>query len=234
LQAEERADLARDLHDEIGPLLFAVDMTAATIERLAASDRGDEIPTHVRSIHETVGRMQRHVREILGRLRPLRGIGLEAAIGRLAGFWRGRRPDIDFVVDISVEQDRIGDDLKETIYRVIQEGMSNAIRHGKPTRVDIAIMHDNADGIRVEVADDGGGMASDHIGQRGAAQFGLIGMRERVMAMAGSLTIEQGRNGRGLMLVVRLPWVVSLQSPDVDTHDVDTHDADTHDLDTME
>jgi two-component system, NarL family, sensor histidine kinase UhpB len=234
LQAEERADLARDLHDEIGPLLFAVDMTAATIERLAASDRVDEIPTHVRSIHETVGRMQRHVREILGRLRPLRGIGLEAAIGRLAGFWRGRRPDIDFVVDISVEQDRIGDDLKETIYRVIQEGMSNAIRHGKPTRVDIAIMHDNADGIRVEVADDGGGMASDHIGQRGAAQFGLIGMRERVMAMAGSLTIEQGRNGRGLMLVVRLPWVVSLQSPDVDTHDVDTHDVDTHDLDTTE
>jgi hypothetical protein len=59
-------------------------------------------------------------------------------------------------------------------------------------------------------------------------------MRERVMAMAGSLMIEQGRNGRGLMLVVRLPWVVSLQSPDVDTHDVDTHDADTHDLDTME
>ncbi len=47
LQAEERADLARDLHDEIGPLLFAVDMTAATIEHLAGSDRGNEIPTHV-------------------------------------------------------------------------------------------------------------------------------------------------------------------------------------------
>ncbi len=171
--------------------------------------------------------MQRHVREILGRLRPLRGIGLEAAIGRLAAFWQGRRPDVDFVVDISVEEDRIGDDLKETIYRVIQEGMSNAIRHGKPTRVDIAIMHDNADGIRVEVADDGAGMASDGIGQRGAAQFGLIGMRERVMAMAGSLTIEQGRNGRGLRLVVRLPWVVSLQSPDADIHNMDTHDLDT-------
>jgi two-component system sensor histidine kinase UhpB len=227
LQAEERADLARDLHDEIGPLLFAVDMTAATIERLAGSDRGDEIPTHVRSIHETVGRMQRHVREILGRLRPLRGIGLEAAIGRLAAFWQGRRPDVDFVLDMSVEEDRIGDDLKETIYRVIQEGMSNAIRHGKPTRVNIAIMHDNADGIRVEVADDGAGMASDGIGQRGAVQFGLIGMRERVMAMAGSLTIEQGRNGRGLMLVVRLPWVVSLQSPDADIHNMDTHDLDT-------
>ena len=62
LQAEERADLARDLHDEIGPLLFAVDMTAATIERLAGGDREAEIPAHAQAIHDAVGRMQRHIR----------------------------------------------------------------------------------------------------------------------------------------------------------------------------
>ena len=76
LQAEERADLARDLHDEIGPLLFAVGMTAATIERLADSGRVDTIPTQVAAIHDAVGRMQRHVRAILERLRPIRAIGL--------------------------------------------------------------------------------------------------------------------------------------------------------------
>ena len=96
LQAEERADLARDLHDEIGPLLFAVDMTAATIERLAGGQRATEIPTHVRAIHDAVDRMQRHVRVILERLRPLQATGLEAAIGRLVAFWRRRRPDIAF------------------------------------------------------------------------------------------------------------------------------------------
>ena len=55
LQAEERADLARDLHDEIGPMLFAIDMTAAAIERLAGSERETDIPRHVQAIHDSVG-----------------------------------------------------------------------------------------------------------------------------------------------------------------------------------
>ena len=131
----------------------------------------------------------------------MQAIGLEAAIDRLAAFWRSRRPDIAFVVTVSVDEDRIGDDLKETIYRVVQEGMSNAIRHGKPTQVEIAVAHDDADGIRVEVADDGIGMAADGMAGRDPTQLGLIGMRERVMAMAGSLSIQHGRDGTGLTLV---------------------------------
>ena len=216
LQAEERADLARDLHDEIGPLLFAVDMTAATIERLAGSDRAGDIPTHVRSIHDAVGRVQRHVRAILGRLRPISAVGLETAIGRLTAFWQSRRPDIAFAVDVSVDEDRIGDDLKDTIYRVVQEGVSNAIRHGKPARVAIAVAHGDADAIRVEVTDDGIGMATDEMTVRGPAQLGLVGMRERVMAMAGSLSIEQGLEGRGLALVASLPCLNAQQSQHVD------------------
>jgi two-component system, NarL family, sensor histidine kinase UhpB len=212
LQAEERAELARDLHDEIGPLLFAADMTAATIERLADSGRVDAIPTQVAAIHDAVGRMQRHVRVILERLRPIRAIGLEVAIGQLAAFWRSRRPDISFIVAISVEEDRIGDDLKETIYRIIQEGVSNAIRHGAPTRVEIAIAHAGDDGVRVEVADDGIGMPVDGMSDRDPAQLGLVGMRERVMAMSGSLSIQRGGNGCGLALVAWLPWVSLLQS----------------------
>ena len=198
LQAEERADLARDLHDEIGPLLFAVDMTAATIERLAGTDRNVDIPVHARSIHETVGRIQRRVRAILGRLRPLQTIGLKTAIDRLVTFWRSRRPDVAFTVMVSVQDDRIDDDMRETIYRVIQEGMSNAIRHGAPTRVQIAIAHDGDEAIRVEVADDGVGMPADGKLEREPTQFGLMGMRERVMAMAGSLSIQRGPTGMDL------------------------------------
>ena len=212
LQSEERAELARDLHDEIGPLLFAVDMTAATIQRIAGGDRSGDIPTHVGAIHDAVGRMQRHVRVILERLRPLRAIGLATAIERLVAFWRSRRPDISFAVTVSVEEDRIGDDLKETIYRIVQEGMSNAIQHGKPTRVEIAIAHAAAAEINVEVIDDGIGMAEDGMSQRDPAQLGLIGMRERVMAMAGSLSIKPGGNGRGLALVAWLPCANSLLS----------------------
>ena len=223
LQAEERADLARDLHDEVGPLLFAVDMTAATIERLAGSGerlagsgRGTDIPTQVRLIHDAVGRMQRHVRAILGRLRPIRAIGLEAAVDRLAAFWRSRRPDIEFIVAVAVEEDRIGEDLRETIYRIVQEGISNAIRHGKPARVEVVIRHDDGDGISVEVTDDGIGMAAEGRIVRGPTQLGLTGMRERVMAMAGSLSIQHGRNGTGLALVAWVPCGELLQSPHLD------------------
>ena len=214
LQAEERADLARDLHDEIGPLLFAVDMTAATIER-TAGERSPGMSMHVRSIQDAVAQMQRHVRVPLGRLRPIEAVELTAAIDRLVAFWRSRRPDIAFVTSVSIEVDQTDQDLNETIYRVVQEGMSNAIRHGKPTRVDISIAHDD-EGIRVEVADDGIGMAADGATGRDPGQLGLIGMRERVMAMAGSLTIRHGHGGRGLAIVVELPCANSRQSQHLD------------------
>jgi two-component system, NarL family, sensor histidine kinase UhpB len=216
LQAEERADLARDLHDEVGPLLFAVDMTAATIEHFAGSGRGADIPAQVRLIHDAVGRMQRHVRAILGRLRPIQAIGLAVAVDRLVAFWRSRRPDIDFTVAVAIDDDRIGDDVKETIYRVVQEGVSNAIRHGKPARVEIALRSDSPGGISVEVADDGIGMAAEGMIHRDPAQFGLTGMRERVMAMTGSLSLQHGRNGSGLTLVARLPCADLPQSTQLD------------------
>jgi two-component system sensor histidine kinase UhpB len=216
LQAEERADLARDLHDEIGPLLFAVDMTAATIEHLADNKRGAEVPAHARSIHEAVGRMQRNVRAILQRLRPLRANGLAGAIERLAMFWRNRCPNVDFAVTVSVEEDRIEDDMRETIYRVVQEGLSNAIRHGAPARVEINVTHDAADGIRVEVTDNGIGLPATGKIPRGPSQFGLIGMRERVMAMAGSLSIRPANDGKGLALVARLQCEYVPKSCDLD------------------
>lgn len=214
LQAEERADLARDLHDEIGPLLFAVDMTAAAIERIGDADRETEIPAHVQAIHDAVGRMQRHVRMLLGRLRPIQSIGLQAAIKRLVAFWHRRRPDIAFDIAISVEEERLGNDQKETMYRVVQEGVSNAIRHGKPTSVSIAIRHDDGDAILVEVTDDGVGMEADSTMLAGSSRLGLIGMRERVMAMAGTLAIQRRTPQSGLSLVVRLPCEDAWQTDD--------------------
>ncbi|HTC11594.1 MAG TPA: histidine kinase [Acetobacteraceae bacterium] len=209
LQAEERADLARDLHDEIGPMLFAVNMTAATIERLAESGHGTDIPEQVRSIHDAISRMQRHVRAILERLRPMQSIGLEVAIDRLVAFWKNRRPNVTFGVVISVETDCFGDDVKETIYRVIQEGVSNAIRHGEPARVMIAVASDADDGIRVEVTDDGIGLPSNGVVEPASRQFGLLGMRERLVAMAGSLSIQPGADNHGLTLVARLPYAAT-------------------------
>lgn len=202
LQAEERADLARDLHDEVGPLLFAVDMTAAAIERLPGG-REAAIAAHAQSIHEAVARMQRHVREILGRLRPIQTIGLQVAIERLVAFWHGRRPDISFTVAVAAEEDRLGSDVRETIYRVVQESVSNAIRHGAPSQVTIGVAYTADGSVCVEVTDDGVGMVAGRASA--STRLGLVGMRERVSAIAGTLSIMPGRDGRGIGVVVRLP-----------------------------
>ena len=204
LQAEERAELARDLHDEVGPLLFAVDMSAATIERLAAAGRASEIPLHTRSIHDAVAQMQRHVRVILQRLRPIGGVGLRSAIERLVAFWQGRRPEIAISLKVAVDADQLGDDTKETIYRIVQEGLSNAVRHAAPTRIEVVIARDDANTIRVGVSDDGNGLLEQRSLTRGT-RLGLIGMRERVEAVAGSLSVGSGRDGKGLSVIANLP-----------------------------
>ncbi|MBV8399647.1 MAG: ATP-binding protein, partial [Acetobacteraceae bacterium] len=201
--------------DEMGPLLFAIEMTAATIERLAEGGREAEIPKHVHSIHDAVAQMQCHVRAILARLRPLRAVGLAAAIDRVAAFWRHRRPDIKFKVSVAVKEDQVDGDLKETIYRIVQEGTSNAVRHGSPTRVEIAISHDQDDHIRVEVRDDGVGMSPSPIGMADSVRRGLIGMRERVVAIGGLLSVQSGNSGRGLALIASLPGVGSLRTQQV-------------------
>ena len=131
LQDEERADLARDLHDEIGPHLFAVNVDASMIGQLAAAGRAGEIAPQVRSIQRGVAHMQKLVRDILGRLRPtpVTELGFEAAIGDLVAFWRERQPDIAFQSEIDLDEADLSDATLETLYRVVQEGLSNAVRH---------------------------------------------------------------------------------------------------------
>ncbi len=201
LQEEERADLARDFHDEIGPSLFAVNVTAATIHQLAATGRTSEIPDQVRAIQDVVAHMQRYVKAILGRLRPTRAVefGLRPAIETLAAFWRGRYPAITFNLDISAGEADPDDATEEIIYRVVQEGLANAVRHGKPSRIGIAV-RTTPGAILVEVVDDGN--ASSALAEPG---FGLSGMRERVSARDGTLSIQPGTRGSGWKVLASLP-----------------------------
>lgn len=207
LQDEERAELARDLHDEIGPHLFAVNIDAAMLGQSLAAGREQEAAQRVRAIQAAVGHMQRQVRDILSRLRPaqLVELGLDAAIGELVQFWRARRPDIAFSVELAVDEAALPDSVQETVYRIIQEGLSNAVRHGQPGRIEIAVRAGEAGDVTVRVADDG-------IGRRGPvveSGFGLVGMRERVEAVGGSLSIQPGASG-GWSILARAPLAPSL------------------------
>jgi two-component system sensor histidine kinase UhpB len=211
LQEEERADLARDLHDEVGPFLFAVNVDAAAISRVAKADRNQKILEHVGLIQDAVGHMQRHVKAILGRLRPagLAELGLAQAIENLAEFWRCRHPEIAITIAGLRGDTGFGEALDATIYRIIQESFSNAVRHGRPSAITVTIEGDRAGGDRtgdlfVSVSDDGSGLSQPPGQPTGRPGFGLVGMAERVAALDGVLTVADGPVG-GVTVMARFP-----------------------------
>lgn len=202
LQDEERADLARDLHDEFGPHLFAANIDAAMIGQALNAGKPQEALRHAKLIQAAVARMQRQVREILGRLRPARltELGFAAAIDDLVEFWRSRRPDLVFQVSLDVDDDMAPEAIQEVAYRVVQEGLANAVRHGQPGRIEVEVRMRAGEALSVRVADDGAVRAPDD----GRPRFGLVGMRERLEAVGGSMSISKGAE-RGWTILARAP-----------------------------
>jgi two-component system sensor histidine kinase UhpB len=204
LQDEERADIARDLHDEMGPYLFAANVDAAMTASLISAGRPEAALEQVRSITGAIAHMQRLVRDILGRLRPTRlaELGLSSAILDLVEFWRARRPEIAFETNLADESE-LPEPVQETLYRIVQESLSNAIRHGAPRGVRIVIEREAAE-ARIEILNDGA--AAD-----GAAPgYGLTGMSERVAAAGGSLSAGPTTDG-GWRVAATLPLTAGLQ-----------------------
>lgn len=199
VQDEERADIARDLHDEIGPFLFNVDVETASILKLHEDQKHQELPARIKSIREAVSHMQRHVRGILSRLRPaaLLDLGLRDALEHLVDSWRTRHPAITFALSFDVPP--LDEQQEDTIFRITQEAINNAVRHGQPGRIDIAVHH-RGDTVQIEIADNGRGFCGDC-----AAGFGIRGMRERVALHDGQLEIARGQSGVGAIVRAQFP-----------------------------
>lgn len=197
IQEEERADLARDLHDEMGPFLFAMRVDAESIARETSQGA---IAARARAIGEAVTHIQSHVRSILKQLRPagLADVGLAQAITNLATFWQRHHDGIAIALDIDDAQDGFGPDTDAAIYRLVQESLTNAARHGGAKQVWIAISADEA-AIRVSVEDDGVGLSAT-----GGEGMGLKGMRERLQALSGTLSLDN-RAGGGVRLAAAIP-----------------------------
>lgn len=200
LQEEERAELARDLHDDVAPFLFAVGADAAMIRQYLAKGVPDEVGPRAEAIAEAVKHMQRHLKDVLRRLAPgaLLDLGLPGAIDNLVGFWRTRRPLITFSVDVTGAP--LDPPLDAIAFRVVQESFSNAIRHGKPSAIDVVIDVDE-DRATIVVEDDGAGFPP------GPAPlgFGLAGMRERVRSVGGAIVVRNRTKGRGVIVEAVLP-----------------------------
>ncbi|MEP6830813.1 MAG: ATP-binding protein [Rhizomicrobium sp.] len=206
IQEEERTGIARDLHDEVGPYLFAIQVDA----NLVAKSAEPQTRSMGIAIRDAALHVQNHVKEILRQLRPVSSLdfGLEPAIADLVAFWARRHPDIRFERAIAPTPglDRRGEDA---IYRIVQESLSNAVRHGKPQKIEITIANEPEQVIAC-VTDDGSGLKQNAPEGMSLGQMGLAGMQERVRMLGGHMTVEEAQ-GRGVCIRAFLPKVRELE-----------------------
>ena len=177
-------------------------MSAAGVDTVKDAEATPEVAQPYAALGLRDDEYQR-VRDILGRLRPtqLVELGFRAAVDDLVDFWRARRPDIGFDIDLPAEDDSLPEPVRETIYRIVQESLSNAVRHGRPSRIAIQVAFDGGEQVVARISDNG---AAEGPAPTGAG-FGLVGMRERVEALGGALTIARGLDGWGWSVTARLP-----------------------------
>lgn len=207
VQEDERRQLSRDLHDEFGPCLFGITAGTGAIERHAQTlpdPQAAAILSCVEDISLVSERLKSLTRALLNRLRPvaLGRVTLSELIAELVGAVDRRHADTRFESKFTGLPASFGEDIDLTLYRCVQEGLTNAMRHGKPKLVSIALMvEDTPSGplVKLRIADDGVG-----ISESAAVGFGLSGMRERVRAQKGSLVVEP-TSPAGTALLVTLP-----------------------------
>ncbi|SDS73331.1 histidine kinase [Bradyrhizobium canariense] len=200
LQDAERKEIARELHDEFGPYLFALRAHASSLMRIADAREmnTDTLRKHGSALLEQVNALQQFNRRVLERLRPvgLAEFGLCEAIGALVRLWRESHPGVVVETAISRSLGETGETADLTIYRIVQEALTNVFRHASATSVNVTIEPaDQVAGIKrecalVRVRDNGSGMRSDH-----RLGLGLTGMRERVLALGGALTVASSDSG---------------------------------------
>lgn len=205
VQEDERRALARDLHDEFGQCLTATAALAASIEAGAPPDRRDLVDD-ARAIARAQQRMMENLRGALVRLRSqnIDEIGLEASLRQLVSDHNTQSSSRAIIrLNVIGKLAALPKQVAIDIYRVAQECLTNAVKHGSPTEVRLSVerMHIGSDTIRLTVEDDGGGDAV-HI-NRGHGH-GVLGMRERISALGGSLSISKAAKGVRVAAVIPL------------------------------
>ncbi|MCB4767919.1 histidine kinase [Ancylobacter sp. Lp-2] len=194
VQESERRALARELHDEFGQCLTATRALAAAITQSGESTAEDGA-----RIAEITGQMMDSLRAELSRLRPpdLDDLGLRPALERLVADWRSRVPAVRFGLELTGDIDAVPDELALSLYRIAQECVTNAIRHGAPKMVSLRI--EVAADIVLTATDDGSPRHDGSIGDG----YGLLGIRERVDALGGSFSLAPVEGG--MRALARLP-----------------------------
>ena len=199
VREEERAHIAREIHDELGQVLTGLKMEVTWLaKRLKEAPLVEKTDSMCRLIDSSV----QTVRKIATGLRPemLDDMGLVAAVGWQAKEFQ-KRTGIRVRIKLPPESARPDIDVATTMFRIFQEILTNVARHSRATRIDVDLQIAE-DKVSLEVADNGVGIAEADL--NGRKSLGLLGMHERALLFGGEVSIT-GRTGEGTRVLVTIP-----------------------------
>jgi signal transduction histidine kinase len=210
-QEDERRSLSRELHDHVGQMLTALRLELGTAER-ARSAPGDAFGRSIAEGKRLTETMLRTVRDLAMGLRPsmLDDFGLQPALEWLVRDF-ARRSGIRVDLTVQGELERLPDAHRTCIYRVVQEALTNCLRHARASRIDVNVV-DQASRVELTVSDDGVGFLTTPARQG----LGLLGLDERVRELAGRMSIDSVP-GRGTTMRVVMPVPVAARENTVES-----------------
>ena len=203
----ERHRIARELHDQMGQHLTALSLGLKVLKDGTDTPESSPARQRLQQLQELADLIGREMHHLALELRPtaLDDLGLQTALGNYVEEWSGRSGvGVDFH-STGLDEKRLPSPIETALYRVVQEGLTNVLKHAQARRVSL-ILQCSSDQVLAIVEDDGRGFdAEAAISTRGPrGRLGLLGMRERVALVGGTLTIES-TPGRGTTLFARIP-----------------------------
>ena len=204
IQEQERQQLAYALHDELGQSITAVKAVAASINNPGQSD--DQIRNSVEAIIDVSNQMYDVARYMMRRLRPsiLDELGIVPALQEMIDDWNSYHDDMFCHFSFKGELENLGENINISIYRIVQESLTNIVKHSKADTVHIDLQaseaHEQDDIIKLMISDNGVGFDQHHT-QSG---LGLLGMRERVESLGGDIQLKSSP-GNGVAITLEIP-----------------------------
>ncbi|MBT3629911.1 MAG: HAMP domain-containing protein [Candidatus Marinimicrobia bacterium] len=201
-QEDERARLARELHDDAGQQLTSLLVHLKAFEKLTPEG---ELREKVANLCQTTSGTIERVRSLSHRLRPavLEELGLEAALRTLAGEMLVTT-DLEFECNLNLNDRRLPFEIETSLYRIAQESLTNIVNHAEAQCVMIELLH-LPSAVSLQIKDDGRGFGGQFsVSKSDQQRLGLISMQERAEMLGGSFLIETSR-GLGTSVQVRIP-----------------------------
>ena len=201
-EEQERAHLARELHDEVAQHLTALGLGLQALSDVTPP--GSEVDRRASELRELVAALSREMHSLAMRLRPkaLDDFGLRAAIEAYVAAWSQRA---GIAADLHVaDTERLSPSVESAVYRVVQEALTNVAKHSRATRASVVV--ERRDGQLVAIVEDNGRGFEDRTegDQRGSNGLGLLGIHERASLLGGSAQVESTVGG-GTTVIVRIP-----------------------------